>query len=254
MSGPHTQLIPKPTPLEAVRSAALWGAGLCWIVPAMGAMMAASAVVHPDRTQWIDRTYCRVQVALTGSRWRAEVHPDVRPDRPYLFVQNHVNVLDHVTMYNATPHFKQGVELESHFRIPVYGWYMRRRGTIGIKRGDPDQRGDLLEKMRAEVALGHSILAFPEGTRTRDGSVGRFRRGMFYLARELGLPVVPTSVTGMYDVLRTGSWVMRPGDVTVYCDAPIETADVAREDIADLADRVRGIIAARVDAHRSRHG
>ena len=250
MTGPP--LVPATTAFDAVRSVALWGAGVAWIVPAMATLMAAGLIVHPDRTQWLDRTYCRVQVGLTGSRWRSVVHPAVRPDRPYLFVQNHVNILDHVSMYNATPHFKQGVELESHFSLPIYGWYMRRRGTIGVRRGERGQREDLLEKMRAEVALGHSILAFPEGSRTRDGSVGRFRRGMFHLARELGLPVVPTSVIGMFGVLRTGSWVMRPGDVTVFCDEPLETREVV--DIPDLADQVRNIIAARVDASRSARG
>ena len=62
---------------------------------------------------------------MLGTRLRHEVHPDVDPARPYMFVQNHVNLLDHCTVYNATPHFKQGVELAKHFEIPVYGWFMR---------------------------------------------------------------------------------------------------------------------------------
>jgi 1-acyl-sn-glycerol-3-phosphate acyltransferase len=240
--------------IDKLRSAVLWVAGVSWLVPVMTTLMAATLVWPTDRTQWLDRLYCWGQVRLTGSRWRAVVHPDVRPDRQYLFVQNHVNLLDHVTMYNATPHFKQGVELAAHFEIPFYGWMMRRRGTIPVDPTDRRQT-ELLRRFREEVARGHSILAFPEGTRTRTGRVGKFRRGLFYLAQELGLPIVPVTVVGMYEVLRTGSWILRPGEVTVYCDAPVETTGVRREDVAELTERVRRVIAARVDAYyEGRHG
>jgi 1-acyl-sn-glycerol-3-phosphate acyltransferase len=233
--------------IDRVRSVFLWWIGFLWLAPMMTAMTVAGLVVPPAKTQWLDRLYCRGQILLTGSRWRAVVHPEIRSDRCYLFVQNHVNVLDHAAMYNATPHFKQGVELAEHFRIPFYGWMMKRRGTIPIRRGDLD-REELIGRMRQELASGRSILAFPEGTRSRTGRVGRFRRGMFYLARELGVPIVPTAGGGMDQVLRTGTWILRPGDITVYCEAPIETADLPRENVPELADRVRAIIAARVDA------
>ena len=93
------------------------------------------------------------------------------------------------------------------------------------------------------------ILAFPEGTRTRTGRVGKFRRGLFYLAQEMSLPIVPVTVLGMYEVMRTGSWVMRPGTVTVHCDAPVITAGVLRESVPELAERVRRVISDRVDAY-----
>ena len=236
-----------PSVVDRAVSVALWTAGVGWIVPMMGAMMAANLVVRPDRTQWLSRLYCRGQVAMTGAHWRAVVDPAVRDDQVYLFACNHVNVLDHVTMYNATPHFKQGLELASHFRIPVYGWFMRQRGTIPVRsRKDGGQSDELREHFRAELAEGHSILAFPEGTRTRDGRVGPFRKGVFYIARELGLPIVPVAVTGMFEVNRAGSALMRPGkQITVYCDAPIEPTDEPEV----LAERVRSVVAARVDAH-----
>lgn len=241
-----------PTALDHTVSVALWGAGLAWLVPMMTTMMAVGLVVPPDRTEWLSRLYCRGQVAATGARWRAVVDPGVDPGRPYLFASNHVNLLDHVTMYCATPHFKQGLELESHFRIPVYGWFMRQRGTIPVRKGVAGGQQDALrEAFRAEVAKGHSILAFPEGTRTRDGSVGKFRKGVFAVCRDLSLPIVPVTVTGMYEILRAGSGRMRRGgEVTVFCDAPVDPSGVADEGLQALADRVRAVIAARVDAHR----
>src|SRR4051812_3991447 len=124
---------------DYVLSGALWGAGLCWLVPMMSLQMALYRVVDPRRIQWLERLYTRGQIALTGSRWRAVVHPSIDPERAYAFFQNHVNHLDHCTLYCATPHFKQGVELEEHFRYPVYGAYMKSRGTLAVRRGDAGQ-------------------------------------------------------------------------------------------------------------------
>ncbi|MBX2801499.1 MAG: 1-acyl-sn-glycerol-3-phosphate acyltransferase [Myxococcales bacterium] len=239
------------TLVDRAVSVALWGAGLAWLAPMMGTMMAVALVARPDRTQWLSRLYCRGQVAMTGARWRAVVDPAVREDRSYIFACNHVNLLDHVTMYNATPHFKQGVELESHFRIPIYGWFMKQRGTIPVRRGGGKaQVRELTQHFARELQLGHSILAFPEGTRSRDGRVQRFRLGVFRMAQELGVPIVPTTVTGMYEVLRADSALMRPGgQVTVYCDAPVPTDSLDADNVPDLAKRVQAIVSARVDAH-----
>jgi 1-acyl-sn-glycerol-3-phosphate acyltransferase len=72
---------------------------------------------------------------------------------------------------------------------------------------------------------------------------------VFQVARELGMAVVPVAVTGMYDVMRAGSWIIRPGqDVTVWVDAPIETKDIGPDGVYDLAKRCRAAVARRVDA------
>ncbi len=238
---------------ERLVSVGLWAAGVAWIVPVMGSLMALQMVVPSDRLEWLNRLYTWGQVKLTGSKWSAVVHPDVDPGRVYMFCTNHVNHFDHCTMYRATPHFKQGLEREDHFRYPVYGWFMKQRGTIAVRKGSQGQTPEIMDHMRREIAKNHSILAFPEGTRTRDGSVGPFRKGVFFIARDLGIPIVPVAVTGMQDVMRAGSFVIRPGhEVTVYCDAPIETAGIPDDRIADLAERVRAPIAARVDEYLSR--
>lgn len=238
--------------LDKVVSTGLWAAGVSWLVPMMGSMMVAQTVLRSDQIEFLNRLYCKGQLALTGSRWRAVVDPAIDPDRAYMFCQNHTNNLDHVAMYNATPHFKQGIELEKHFKIPVYGWYMRQRGTIAVKPKGPGSREALREGMRAEVERGHSLLVFPEGTRTRTGRVGPFRTGVIRIARDLGLPIVPVAVTGMFEVLRPKSLLLSPGhEVTVYCDAPIETAGIADDEIDALAARVQAVVAARVDAYYS---
>jgi 1-acyl-sn-glycerol-3-phosphate acyltransferase len=240
----------RDTLLDQALAVGLWGAGLAWLVPMMGLQMALHRAVGPDRMGWLERIYTRGQVLLTGSRWRAVVDPSIDPSRAYFFFQNHTNHLDHCAMYPATPHFKQGVELEEHFRYPVYGAFMRSRGTLPVRRGGARDFLELRERARAEFTRGHSLLVFPEGTRTLDGRLGELQSGVFRIAQQLSAPIVPVTVTGMYRVMRKGSLLIRPGhEVTVYCDAPIETAGTGRRDLPQLVSRVRDVMNGRLDAY-----
>jgi 1-acyl-sn-glycerol-3-phosphate acyltransferase len=247
---PAQVVLAPDTRIDQLVSAALWGAGLAWLAPMMGAQMLLHRTLGPERIQWLERLYTRGQIALTGSRWRAVVDPAIDPARPYLFFQNHTNHLDHCAMYCATPHFKQGVELEEHFRFPIYGAYMRSRGTLPVRPGSVRDYLRLREQMRAELDRGHSLLVFPEGTRTRDGLLGELQLGVFRLAQDLRAPIVPVTVTGMYRVMRKGSLLIRPGhEVTVYCDAPIETAGTKKADRAALVEAVRSIMTRRLEEY-----
>ena len=155
-------------------------------------------------------------------------------------------------MNTATPHFKQGIELETHFDYPFYGWFMKARGTIPVPKDRQGALEALLRGVREEVNAGHSILGFPEGHRTLTGHVGRFHDGLFHIAIELGVPVAPVAVTGLYEVLPKGSFIIRPGnEVIVYVEEPIPTEGLTKEDVPALRDRVRDIISARVEARRS---
>jgi 1-acyl-sn-glycerol-3-phosphate acyltransferase len=244
-----------PTLLDRAVSVAIWGVGLCFFVPMVPLMTVACATIGLDRTLPLQRFFAKWMVRCTGSKWRAVVHPAVDPARSYMFVQNHTNHFDFVYMHNATPHYKRGLELESHFRYPIYGRFMRVRGGIPVKPGVKGQSPAVLAKMREAIAQGHSILAFPEGHRTLDGRLGPFRKGVFYLARDLGVPVVPVTVTGAYDMMRKGSLIIRPGHtLTVWVDEPIETAGLRDEDIPALVERVHAQMSQRIDDYWRQKG
>ncbi|MEM6956975.1 MAG: lysophospholipid acyltransferase family protein [Myxococcota bacterium] len=240
------------TLLERADSAVRWGRALSFLVPYSTTLTVLNRVMGADRIQPMNRLLCIGMLKTVGVKWRSEVHPAVRDDESYVFAQNHINHLDFITMHNATPHFKQGVELETHFRYPFYGWFMSSRGTIPVPADKTKRTDAVREGMREEIARHHSILAFPEGTRTLDGTVGPFRTGIFFIARDLGLKVVPTAVTGMFEVMRKGSYLLRGGDVCVYCDEPVDFAGRNDDEVREGAEAVRSAIVARVEAHRAK--
>ncbi|HEX5657588.1 MAG TPA: lysophospholipid acyltransferase family protein [Polyangiales bacterium] len=226
---------------------AMWVPGFSFLATMMGTMLVVQRFVPSDRIEWLTRFYTSGQLKVLGTRVNYVVHPEIDPKRVYVFAQNHVNMIDHCTMYAGTSHFKQGMELASHFEVPFYGWFMKQRGTIPVAK-DKRAAQRLHDSVRDEVARGHSILVFPEGTRTRNGRVGPFKSGLLRIAHALELPIVPVAVTGMFEVMRKGEPYVNPGlRVTVYMDRPVETKGVPLSELPKLIESVQRTVAKRVD-------
>ncbi len=245
--------------LDRALSVGTWGLGLSYMVPAMMGFAGAYKLLGSHNLDEATRWYIRTQLNLLFVKWRKEVHPDVDPAQPYIFCQNHINHFDHLSMYNSTPHFKQGVELQSHFKYPVYGWFMEARGTVPVPANKKERTEAIYAGMKKELDAGRSILAFPEGTRTLNGRVGPFRKGVFVMAQRLGVPIVPVAVTGMYEVMRKGSLVIRPGhEVTVHVEKPVQVAGRGPDEVPAIAAETRAAITKHVDAYldrkETRHG
>jgi 1-acyl-sn-glycerol-3-phosphate acyltransferase len=239
--------------IERARSVGTWGLGLSYMIPTMLGFTAAFRALGSHKVDRATRLYIEGQLQLLFVKWRAEVHPDVDPNQQYIFCQNHINHFDHLSMYNSTPHFKQGLELQSHFKYPIYGWFMEARGTIPVPADKTARTEAIYQGIKGELEAGRSILAFPEGTRTLNGRVGAFRRGVFVTAQRLGVPIVPVAVTGMYDVMRKGSLVIRPGqEVVVHVEKPVLTAGRGPEEVTAIAAETRAAITRHVDAYLDR--
>ena len=151
-------------------------------------------------------------------------------------------------IYSAIPQFLRGFELESHFKIPVYGWMMGRFGNIPVPDA-PSREGleTMRERAKAAFDSGISLIAFAEGSRTRDGHVQEFKKGIFGLAQKFGIPIVPVSVVGSYQFFQTGNWMLFPRKITVYLHDTIETKDIGRSEVDDLRQRVQDIVAKPVE-------
>src|ERR1700722_5707327 len=104
-------------------------------------------------------------------------------------------------------------------------------------------------RQRAKAALdeGISLIAFAEGSRTRDGLVHEFKKGMFNLAQKFGVPIVPMSLIGSYQFFQTGNWMIYPGKITVILHDTIETANIPRGKIDELRQQVQEIVSAPVE-------
>ena len=205
--------------------------------------------IDPRKNDLPQRLFFRNILRLAGARFEVHRAAGFDPQRTSLFICNHVNLFDPFVIYSAVPQFLRGFELESHFKIPVYGWMMGRFGNVPVP-DTPSREGLEMMRSRAKAALdsGISLVAFAEGSRTRDGHVQEFKKGIFGLAQKFGIPIVPVSMVGSYQFFQTGNWMLYPRKIEVYIHEPIETSNIGRSEVDTLRLRVQQIIAAPVEA------
>ena len=180
---------------------------------------------------------------LTLSRIRVIHAPGFDPHRRSVFAQNHVSMLDGHVACLAISHEFCGVMNAWHFHIPGYGWIMRTTLGIPVFPHKDGRTAEVTAAARNRVERGLSILVFPEGHRTRDGQVKEFKRGMFFMARDAEIPMVPIAVRGIREVNGKGSYLFRPGTITIYVGEQVETKGLSDDEVRVLAVRMREQIA-----------
>lgn len=162
--------------------------------------------------------------------------------RGLILVCNHQGMADILALIARLPLRFSFVAKKELFRIPFLGWHMRRCGFIPIDRGQPGKNIEPLAKAQQALEEGKNILFFPEGTRSPDGRIQRFRRGAFELAKRSRSPIVPLAISGSWQVLAKGRWLLRPGAIRLQVAPPFEASSFSGDAIA-MASAVQRIVA-----------
>ena len=186
------------------------------------------------------RAWARAILATTGVRVQVSGLEHLQPGRSYVFAANHQSIYDIPIVFTSIPWQLRIVAKESLGRIPFMGWHLHRAGHLLVNRRNPG--ADIVEKMARLVRDGSSLIVFPEGTRSADGVVARFKKGSFAVAVDAGLPVVPVTITGSSQVMKKGRLMVCPGQVQLIVHPPVPTAGIARDQVLSLADRVRAAV------------
>ena len=197
------------------------------------------------------RLWSRLILATTGVQVEVTGLEHLTPGTTYVFVSNHQSIFDIPVVFWAVPYQVRIIAKRSLGSVPFLGWHLRRTGHLLVDRRHPDAPG-ILQRWRQLLGDGLSLIIFPEGTRSADGRVARFKAGSFLLAMEAKLPIVPLSITGTRFVMRKGFLTARPGHVRLTVHPPVSTVgSPERPDTRaarSLGTRVRAVIEARVTA------
>lgn len=159
------------------------------------------------------------------------------PQQPCLFVANHQSVIDICVLFRGLPRPVRFVAKSELRRIPFLGWYIAAMGMAFVERRAIRGKG-MVEAMAGLLRSGSDVIAFPEGTRSRDGAIGEFRRGAFQAAIDTGAPVVPLAILGAGAVLPPGGFRVRPGRIELVIGEPLEAAsEETRQQLCERAER-----------------
>jgi 1-acyl-sn-glycerol-3-phosphate acyltransferase len=235
--------------LLRVRSVVLWTVSVAHFGVIVPLVLLMGALLGQRRVDPLLRFGARNIVRLAGARLEALHAPGFDRTRTCFLVSNHVNIFDPFVLYASVGRIFRGLELESHFKVPVYGWLMKRFGNVPV----PDVRSPSGLKRTYRLAAealegGTCLLVFPEGGRTLDGRVQEFEDGVFRMAIQLGYPLTPVSIVNSFGWQNKLTKLLRPATVRVHVHDTIDVKGLTRRDIAALRERVRAIVAAPVDA------
>lgn len=159
-----------------------------------------------------------------------------------IFMGNHQSNFDILALYAALPHHFSWIAKEELFKIPFFGFAMRRAGYIPLDRGDGRRALKSMEEAARKIRDGVSVIVFPEGTRTRDGNLLPFKRGGFLLAAKAGVPIVPFTINGTSRINPAKTLKLKKGNVSISFSDPIDTTGATGKKRDDLIDRVRDAI------------
>lgn len=213
---------------------------------ALGALSLVSSLF--DRTggfshrcaQW----WARAILSTTGVRLQRGGAPLPAPATSCIFVANHSSVYDTPIMLAGIPRQLRIIAKAALGYVPFIGWHLKWTGHLLVNRRRPGVA--VFKRMQRMTHRGTSLFVFPEGSRSLDGRLMKFKGGVFLLAIESGFPVVPVSIVGSRLVMPKGRLMTCPATVQITIHEPIATAGMDRDAARELADRVRRIVASAV--------
>ena len=216
------------------------------LVSIVGGLFRAPPALH----DWVHRNWGRMELWAAGVDVSARGLEHVSAERPQIFVSNHQSIFDIFAILSTVPASVRFVAKRELGRIPIFASAMRSAGHVFIDRRDRRSAsramraaGDRMQRENLSLGL------FPEGTRSRDGTLQAFKKGTFVLAIETQVPILPVAVDGGCGIARRGR--ISAGNMTVSVAHSLPTEGLTSEDRDAVLHSVRRTIEKLLEASRT---
>lgn len=170
---------------------------------------------------WWARLFCILTLVKVTVKGRENIDPNTS----YVFVANHQGAYDIFSIYGYLDHQFRWMMKKSLEKIPLVGYSCKVSGHIMVDNSSPSATKVTMEKAERQLQGGMSLVVFPEGARTWDGKMRPFKRGAYMLAVEFGLPVVPITIDGSFDIMPRFKHIPHWGHITLTIHKPIVAVD-----------------------------
>ncbi|RKD22159.1 1-acyl-sn-glycerol-3-phosphate acyltransferase [Caminicella sporogenes DSM 14501] len=181
-------------------------------------------------------------IKLSGSQIKVVGEENIPRDKAVLFVSNHQSNFDILLLLGFIDKPKAFIAKVELMKIPILSQWMKAMGCIFIDRKDVRQSLRAINEGANILKEGHSLVIFPEGTRSKDGQLGQFKHGSFKLATKSNVPIIPVTINGAYKIMPKGKLIIKPSKVEMIISKPIYADEEIKRDSKMLADKVKNII------------
>ncbi len=187
----------------------------------------------------IAHIWSKLILASAGVKYFVRGSDHLDPNQNYIFAGNHESPFDIPLAFAGINHHLISISKIEYKWIPIFGWAMQAAKHIFIDRNNHTKALESLKKAAISLKMNpRSILLFPEGTRSTDGKIHKFKKGGLLLAIETKLPVVPMAVCGTSDVAVKGARTLKSASVELRIGKPIETNEMSYEDRNTLTNKI----------------
>lgn len=159
------------------------------------------------------------------------------PKKSYVFVPNHQGAFDIFLVYGYLGQNIKWVQKQSLRKIPFVGKASEIAGHVFVDQTSLRSMKDTIQKAEEELGEGVSIAMFPEGARTQTGKMGKFKKGAFVIAHQMGLPIVPITINGAFDIMKIGTYLIKPHKMELVIHEPIQTKGLGEDEILSLVTK-----------------
>jgi len=223
------------------------------------AFMSSCAFLFPlispgeNKVHKIANLWARMLLWLTNTRVDVIGKENVLMEKPQIFMANHQSDFDILIVLAYIPGQFRWIAKKELFKIPVFGKAMRNAGYIEIDRQNHEKALKSLDEAAQKIREGKSVVTFPEGTRSRDGKIRPFKQGMFHLAIQAGVPIVPISIIGAHEIMPKRTLKLKPGRITMVIDRPVDVSGYTLETRSELIEKIRQIIVGNFESQAEPH-
>ena len=226
-----------------LRTLLLWSVGLFFTllffipVPLVAFIDRSGNSVH-----LIGRIWSRILLFLGGVKVEIEGLNNLIKDKPILLISNHQEALDIPVLHAFLPVQFRWISKDRVFRFPIIGWTMSLAGYVKMDRSSSRASYGALVEATEKLKTGTSILIFPEGSRSKGEHINKFKRGPFLLAIKAKTPIVPISINGTKNIVKSGWPWIHPEKVKVFIGPPVPVDGLEEKDAVILKDEIHDIV------------
>jgi 1-acyl-sn-glycerol-3-phosphate acyltransferase len=190
----------------------------------------------------IARKWAQSGLAMNGSTIKVTGIENVPKTGGVLFIANHQSNFDIPILIGHVPRDKGFIAKLELLKVPSFSRWMKNIGCVFIDRGDARQSLTAMNLAAERLKEGHSLVVFPEGTRSVDGTVGQFKPGSLKIAMKARVPIVPVTINGSMHIMPKGTSLIKSAIVEVVISPPLILDELPGMDSNDITEKVRGII------------
>ncbi len=234
-----------------------WAVSLAVIVTfffSVAAFVAGIFQPYSRLTNGIIRNWAKLILWGSGIRVQVQGREHIDPGKYYIYMPNHQSAFDILACVVAIPGTVRFIAKKELFRIPVFAQGMQAVGMIAIDRGNSAKARETLSKALEKMRRGVSVIIYPEGTRSRDGKIHKFKKGGFIMSIQGQIPIVPIVISGSFEILKKKTLRLGGGFIKVEFLPPVDPTPYTLRERNELVNLVYSQIVSHFNDERKSHG